>query len=228
MSIQDPSKPVAASARSAQGAQSRERILDAAVELIAERGYSATSVDALCRKAGIVKTALYWHFGSKEGLLAAALDRVSAEWIEEVQSTVYQTGRPMERLERMLSGMRDILTRRPRHMRMLLSVLLERSEDDPDTRQAIQKIFDRAIDAMVAGINDSAGRPVPDAELLAHTILALTQGTALRSLVDPGGIDLDRYFADIRRTIILVMADRLRQMGLVADLSPPGSGGTGA
>ena len=224
MSPQDPAKP-AVSARSAQGALSRERILDAAVELIAERGYSATSVDSLCRKAGIVKTALYWHFGSKEGLLAAALDRVSTEWIEEVRSTVYQTGRPMERLERMLNGMRDILTRRPRHMRMLLSVLLERSEGDPETRQAIQKIFARAIDAMVAGINYSVGRPVPDADLLAHTILALTQGTALRSLVDPGAIDLDRYFADIRRTIILVMADRLRQMGLVAETAPPGTGG---
>ena len=40
-------KPRRQRALTAQGAVSRERILDAAVELIAERGYSATSVDAL-------------------------------------------------------------------------------------------------------------------------------------------------------------------------------------
>jgi AcrR family transcriptional regulator len=50
--------------KTAQGAASRERLLDAAIELIAERGYSASSVEALCRRAGVAKTALYWHFGS--------------------------------------------------------------------------------------------------------------------------------------------------------------------
>src|SRR5512134_3808416 len=86
----------AATTKTAQGALSREKILDAAVELIADRGYSATSVDALCKKAGIVKTALYWHFGSKEGLLAAVLERVAGEWTEEIQRSASVGGEPLE------------------------------------------------------------------------------------------------------------------------------------
>lgn len=199
--------------KTAQGALSRERILDAAAELIAERGYSATSVDALCKKAGIVKTALYWHFGSKEGLLAAVIERVANEWIEEVQRSVYVTGEPLERLDRVLSGLREILEQRPRHMRLLLSVLLERSEGDPTTRASLKRVFDHAIGTMVQGLEDAVGRTLPDLDLVAHTILSLTQGTALRALIDPEGVDLDRYFGDIRRTIVLIISDRLRQVG---------------
>jgi AcrR family transcriptional regulator len=208
----------AATTKTAQGALSREKILDAAVELIGERGYSATSVDALCRKAGIVKTALYWHFGSKEGLLAAVLERVAGEWTEEIQRSASATGEPLERLDRMLAGLRGLLQERPRHTRLLLSVLLERSEGDPTTRESLKRVFDHAIAAMVQGIEESTGHELADLDLLAHTVLSLVQGTALRSLVDPDGVDVDRYFADIRRTIILLMADRLRAAGL----TPPG------
>ena len=204
--------------KTAQGALSRERILDAAVELIAERGYSATSVDALCKKAGIVKTALYWHFGSKEGLLAAVIERVAHEWIEEIQRSVYVTGEPLERLDRVLGGLRQILQQRPRHTRLLLSVLLERSEGDPTTRASLKRIFDHAIGTMVQGLEDAVGRPLPDLDLVAHTILSLTQGAALRALVDPDGVDLERFFGDIRHTIILIIADRMRQVGA----APPG------
>jgi hypothetical protein len=56
---------------------------------------------------------------------------------------------------------------------------------------------------------------------VAHTILALTQGTALRALVDPEGVNLERYFGDIRRTIILVVADRLRQAGIAPSAGAP-------
>ena len=61
-----------------QGARSREALLDAAIELIADGGYTATGVDAIARRSGVVKSALYWHFGSKDGLLIAALERTGA------------------------------------------------------------------------------------------------------------------------------------------------------
>ena len=71
--------------RAAQGAASRERILQAALELLGKRGYAATSVSAICERAGVAKTALYWHFGSKEGLLLTLLKRTRTTWIEEIQ-----------------------------------------------------------------------------------------------------------------------------------------------
>jgi AcrR family transcriptional regulator len=207
----------------AQGASSRERILDAAVELISERGYSATSVDALCRRAGIVKTALYWHFGSKEGLLAAVIDRVASAWIEEIQKTAYQAGDPQERLSRALQGMRTIVEQRPQLLKLLLAVLLERAGDDDETRAALQRVFVRARRAVVEGI-ESTVPGVRDPDLIAHTIMSLVQGALLLRLADPEGADLDRLFADLRHTVVLVMADRLRELGQLPGPIPPREG----
>lgn len=50
----------------------RIKILDAALSIIRTKGYSATSVDDLCRTAGVTKGAFFHHFKSKEDLAIAA------------------------------------------------------------------------------------------------------------------------------------------------------------
>jgi TetR/AcrR family transcriptional regulator, transcriptional repressor for nem operon len=52
----------------------RDKLLEAGVKLIRERGYSATSVDDLCRLAGVTKGAFFHHFVSKEALGVALAD----------------------------------------------------------------------------------------------------------------------------------------------------------
>jgi TetR/AcrR family transcriptional repressor of nem operon len=51
---------------------SRTRLLDAAMLVIRARGYSATTVDDICRAAGLTKGAFFHHFKSKEDLAVAA------------------------------------------------------------------------------------------------------------------------------------------------------------
>lgn len=51
---------------------SREALLDAALTLVRRQGWSATSVDELCRAAGVTKGAFFHHFGSKDELGVAA------------------------------------------------------------------------------------------------------------------------------------------------------------
>jgi TetR/AcrR family transcriptional repressor of nem operon len=50
----------------------RQKLLDAALSLIREQGYSSTSVDALCADAGVTKGAFFHHFESKDALAVAA------------------------------------------------------------------------------------------------------------------------------------------------------------
>jgi TetR/AcrR family transcriptional regulator, transcriptional repressor for nem operon len=52
----------------------RDKLLEAGVKLIREQGYSATSVDELCRQAGVTKGAFFHHFASKEALGVALAD----------------------------------------------------------------------------------------------------------------------------------------------------------
>lgn len=54
-------------------ASTRTAILRKAAELFAERGYDAVSVREIVEAAGITKPALYYHFGSKEGLAQAVV-----------------------------------------------------------------------------------------------------------------------------------------------------------
>ena len=55
----------------------REKLLDASLVLVREKGYSATSVEELCAKAGVTKGAFFHHFESKEALAVAAANRWS-------------------------------------------------------------------------------------------------------------------------------------------------------
>ncbi len=69
----------------------RARLLDAALAIIRRQGFAATSVDDLCRAAGVTKGAFFHHFRSKGDLAVAAAARFgeladrlfTAEWTHE-------------------------------------------------------------------------------------------------------------------------------------------------
>lgn len=58
----------------ARARDSRTRILDCALAAFRERGYAATTVDDLCRAAGVTKGSFFHHFESKEAAALAAIE----------------------------------------------------------------------------------------------------------------------------------------------------------
>jgi len=194
--------------RSARGIASRERILSTAIELFAERGYAGTAVSEICRRTGTVATSLYHHFGSKEGLLGAAIERVGLAWIEEIQKHAYREENLTRRLDRVVEMWRRLVTDEPVLMRMLISVQLERSQGSQEIGDALRRLMRRTRASLVEGIEASVG-PLPDADHLAHTMLALLQGALLRLQLEPETADVDALFRHMRRTIELVVADHV-------------------
>ena len=59
----------------ADGELSRGRILDAATEIAAERGYEGTSIALVSAKCGLPASSIYWHFTNKDDLIAAVIER---------------------------------------------------------------------------------------------------------------------------------------------------------
>jgi len=187
----------------------RERLIQAAIELISERGYAATGVGPVCQRAGVAKTALYWHFGSKEGLVAAVVERVGTTWIEELQKATYLEGDAPQRLERLIVEWRRLLLEQPQLIRLPMVVQLEQGEGSERIADALRTIWARAERALVEGIEDSIGPGLPDLDLVAHTTITLLQGAALRQIVLPDEVYLDRVLAELRRTLVLLLGDRL-------------------
>jgi AcrR family transcriptional regulator len=64
-----------ANARASGGNDVRDRILETASELFYRRGVRAVGVDLVVEQSGVAKTSLYRHFGSKDDLIAAFLER---------------------------------------------------------------------------------------------------------------------------------------------------------
>ncbi len=198
----------------------RERLLEAAIEMFAERGYAATGVDALCRKAGVAKTGLYWEFQNKVGLLNAVIDQVVAEWIDQIRDAARGGGGARDRLEAALSTMRRRVQERPELFRVLLVVLAERSQIDEESREALRRFHASALNSLLAGIQEALPSSLP-LEALKETcelILAMIVGVFIRQQIY-GEADLDRIFAAMQSTI-------LRMIGELALRSPPANSET--
>jgi len=64
--------------REARARQTRQRITSAALELFLDRGYIATTIEALAQEASVAPATVYQAFGTKQAILAAALDATIA------------------------------------------------------------------------------------------------------------------------------------------------------
>ena len=75
MASSAPHPEVASPSRRKKGEVTRERILDAAEALFAERGFEGASLREVAARVGLRNPSLYNHFDSKESLYAAVLER---------------------------------------------------------------------------------------------------------------------------------------------------------
>lgn len=77
---------------------------DAALNVIAERGVAAVSVEALARQLGVTKGSFYWHFRDRAELLKSALARWQSRYTGNVIALLEAIPDPRERLERLIFG----------------------------------------------------------------------------------------------------------------------------
>jgi AcrR family transcriptional regulator len=94
-------------ARGPLAAQQRERLLDAAERLAAERGVAGASIEALVKAAGVSSVTFYEHFEGKEECFLAAFDRA----VEETTAALGEAleDRELSWTERFCSGLRALL-----------------------------------------------------------------------------------------------------------------------
>lgn len=133
-----------------------DRILDTALASFAERGYEATSLDALAATLELRKqTILYW-FPNKEALLHAVIERSGQELTEVLETALDRAGSGWDRVESVVRSVFRLSARRPE----LLGLVREVSRLGPPAAtwmsEALDPLVRRASDFLEAEMH--AGR----------------------------------------------------------------------
>jgi TetR/AcrR family transcriptional regulator, transcriptional repressor for nem operon len=187
----------------------KERLMEAAMDLMWLNGYSAASVDAICEQAGAKKGSFYYFFKSKSDLAAAALE---ADWNKkrsQMDSIFSPTVPPLERLDRYFDFVHGRLAELHKKCGSILgcpyvSVGSEVSTQDSVVRETIDRIMDRKMKYFISAVRDAAAQGLidaPDPEAKARALFACYQGTVAQARIQ-NDIELLREFKDVARTVL--------------------------
>ena len=83
----------------------RRKLLDAAVACLCSDGYTGTTTTTVARRAGVSQGALYKHFGSKHGLLAATTEHLLAGMVEDFGRSFMSGGPEQDLLSRVMQAL---------------------------------------------------------------------------------------------------------------------------
>jgi AcrR family transcriptional regulator len=155
----------------------RGRILDAALVSFADRGYEATSLDALATTLGVTKQTILYHFGTKEALLAAVIDRSATELADVLERALAKAGPGFLRVEALVKAVFRLAARRPE----LLGLLREVSRLGPPATTQLMEALDPLIErarAFLQAEMDAGTMRRQDARLLLLSSYSTVIGVA--------------------------------------------------
>ena len=187
----------------------KERLMDAAMDLMWQNSYGAASVDAICERAGAKKGSFYYFFKSKSELAAAALD---ADWNKkraQMDSIFSPTVPPLERLDRYFDYVHQRLGELQKKCGSILgcpfvSVGSEVSTQDQTVRETIDKIMDRKMNYFVSAVRDAAAQGLitaPDPVAKAKALFSCYQGTMAQARIQ-NDIELLREFKHVAKDVL--------------------------
>jgi TetR/AcrR family transcriptional regulator, transcriptional repressor for nem operon len=187
----------------------KERLLDAAMDLIWENSYGATSVDAICDRAGAKKGSFYYFFKSKSELAAAALEDCWSKKKAEMDSIFSPTVPPLERFDRYFDFVHERLAEVQKKCGSILgcpfiSVGSEVSTQDQIVRETIDRIMDRKVNYFVSAVRDAAAEGLidaPDPVAKARALFSCYQGTMAQARIQ-NDIELLRGFKEVAMEVL--------------------------
>jgi len=178
-----------------KGRLKREEILAVAARLFARTGFRGTGIAKLAAEAGVTVPGLLHHFGSKEGLLMAVLERRDAEDVPWVSDVVEAGGIALvHRLPEVVDHVLDT----PGISRLTLVLLGENVEADAPGHEYLVRRYRRLRAAIARGIRIGMDRGEirtdADPDAAALEISVFVDGVIAQWLLDPDRVDLRASF----------------------------------
>jgi AcrR family transcriptional regulator len=160
----------------------RERILEAAIEVLKSDGYAGLTIAKVAAAAGESKPLVVYHYGSKQGLVQAA-GRAIAEMItDEVLDAVDGAGTVEAVIRGADTGVERVLDRDERVARLYFD-LAAVSVVDPAIRQTIAEVNEQWRVVLIRLLTEASdGVPAGRARVLALMVIAGVQGMTLERI----------------------------------------------
>jgi AcrR family transcriptional regulator len=196
--------------------QRREHLLDAALAVIVQQGYSRVSVEAVAREAGVTRPVVYDHFRDLGELLHALNEREVRSSVKQLEGVLPDNphdGHPSEVLSESVARFLDVVASRPATWTLILlppegtpeSVRQHVEANRARMRERMEVVVRWAIQRTRAGraAAEDDGEPhrrrrsdhtdPVDVELAARAILGLAEDAARMVLTDPEAYPPERW-----------------------------------
>jgi AcrR family transcriptional regulator len=191
-----------APARRLTADQRRQQLFAVALELFAQRGYRATTMDDIADAAGVTKPLLYQHFSSKRALYLELVDSIARELLAAVREAVMEADGPRQQVEMGFAAYFRLVVSKEAEFRLLYG---RDHAHDPELGRALRAVEDaiaEAIDPLItAGLDDDHRR------LLAYGIVGMAEGASRRFMAQRPDREGDHALEEEAQRLARRMAD---------------------
>lgn len=189
---------------------SKEKLLDAALQVIRAKGYTATRIEDICEAAGLTKGSFFHHFKSKEDLAVAAAEHWSTVTAALFEAAPYhRRADPLDRVLGYLDYRKELLRGKVPEFTCLVGTMVQEAYD---TEPAIRDACDRCISDHAAKIEQDIAEALAThgiranwtAKSLAFHTQAVVQGAFILAKAKSGPAIAAESIDHLRRYIELL------------------------
>jgi AcrR family transcriptional regulator len=192
----------------------RQRLYEAAVTLIAEQGFSATTVEEIAERAGVAKGTVYYNFTSKTGLLEALLRHgvgmLSASLEQAARDAARSGGGRGEVLDAMVRAGLVFADRCPAFTQLYVAELWRTNRAWRSTLTAVRRQVVAVVEEALRG---GAGPGGPDEDLDVPLAASALVGTVLVTALDWKVFQPERSLEEVHGTLSLLLRGRIGGSG---------------
>ena len=189
---------------------SKEKLLDAALQVIRTKGYTATRIEDICEAAGLTKGSFFHHFKSKEDLAVAAAEHWSTVTAAIFQAAPFHRhADPLARVLGYIDYRKELLRGAVPEFTCLVGTMVQEAYD---TEPAIRDACDRCISSHVTSIEQDIAKAMTaygieadwTAKSLAFHTQAVLQGAFILAKAKSGPAIAAESIDHLRRYVVLL------------------------
>ncbi|MFB4315836.1 TetR/AcrR family transcriptional regulator [Actinomadura sp. 21ATH] len=163
-----------------RGREVRRRLLQAAAELIPERGWTAVSTRILAERAGVTPSVVHYHYPSVNALLNEAVTAAMRDFTAGLRPLLDAAGSPAEVVEALLASVERSAGEEP-GLLLFMEAFLAAARDEP-LREAIAGAFLEFRNELARRFDEQG---VPSPERTAAAVMAVIDGLVLHRALAP-------------------------------------------